>query len=273
MRRTQPSSDLLSRQRYCITTGQVSCCSGTPGATGPAGPAGPGISCGIVYSGITTGRTDPDPSSIIAGAGAYWLQRDDADLHISTGSSWTKLVFSTPIYFLDTATNIMYFAVDVPPSVTVVDDLGLLVGCRDRNLYEYNTTTQKWEVCCNISPATKAISNSPVAINTLSDAALLTTTVTHGLTGMSAQLSASVYLTGLAGETGQGYIYLSAAGVTGTKFPYTSGTTFPETYTISETFAGLPLGASTVGLYGYNTGISASGAGNLSVLYNVTPGV
>jgi len=266
MRRTPASSELTAKQRYCLTTGSGNCCSGGTGPAGPAGPAGPGVACGTVYSGITV----PTSAGPVGPPGTYLLQITGSVLFVSVAGLWANVRFLTPIYFFDTVTGIMYYAEsDNVGNATVINDTGLLIGCRDRNIY--HNVNGVWDICCNISPQTASITGAPVNINSMTETALMTTSINHGVTGMNAQLTASVYLTGFSGNTGQGYLYLSAAGVTGTKFPYTSGTSFPETYTIAETFTGLPTGSSTVGLYGNNTGITATGAGNLSVLYNLTP--
>lgn len=245
------------------------CCNLLPpaGPTGPSGPAGPGVACGIVYTGTTVLTAAP---TLVGPSGTYVLQINGSVLFVSMGGSWVNVGFLTPIYFFDTATGIMYYAeTDNIGNAIIVEDTGLLIGCRDRNIYHNENGV--WDTCCNISPLTASIAGAPVNINSTSTTALMTTSISHETPGMNAQLTASVYLTGFSGNTGQGYLYLSAAGVTGTKFPYTSGTSFPETYTIAETFTGLPTGSSTVGLYGNNTGITATGAGNLSVLYNLTP--
>ncbi len=270
MRRSQPSSDLLMRQRYCITTGRTSCCSGDVGPTGPVGvtgPAGPGVTCAMVYSGITTESSQPIQPPYYAN-GTYWFQITGSALHIKTSSGWNAIGFSDPIYFLDTVTNKMYYVENDDAPATLATDEGLIIGCRDHVFY--NNVNGVWEVCCNITPMTSAVSNASFSINSATPTALITSSIVNDVTGTSAQLSASVYLNGI-GATGQGYLYLAAAGVTGTKFPYTVGPSFPDTYTVTETFKTLPNGTATIGLYGYNTGVTATGGGNLSALYNLSP--
>lgn len=258
------------RSIYTYNSGRWGlCCNLLPpaGPTGPTGPVGPGVACGDVYTGTTGLNSAP---VFVGPPGTYALQINGSVLYISRDGFWVNVPFSTPIYFFNPATGIMYYAeTDNVGNAIIVEDTGLLIGCRDRNIYHNENGV--WDTCCNISPLTASLSGSPISVNSTTHTALLTTAITHGTPGMNAQLAATVYLSGSSGDTGQGYLYLMAAGVTGTKFPYTASPTFPETYTITQTFTGLPLGSSTVGLYGNNTGITSIGAGNLSVLYNLTP--
>jgi hypothetical protein len=267
MRKSTTSSELLARQRYCITTGQVSCCSGGTGPTGPSGPAGTSAECGTVYSGKVSQNSAPLP---VGAAGEYGFQLNGTVLYVSNGTSWVNVAYTTPIYFLDTVNNILYYSVqDSTGNATIVTDISLLFDCRTKALLSYNGST--WGSCCKLAPNATGVSNTSVSINSGSSIPLATASIIQDATGNTIQLTSSVYLSTATGTTGQGYLYLVAGGATGTAFPYTAGAPFPNTYSISETFSNMPAGASTVGLYGFNTGVTATGAANLSITYNLTP--
>ena len=276
MRKTQASSELLQRQRYCLSTGQVSCCSGATGPTGPAGAPGTGLCYGPVFSGNVS-HTSGDPTGVGV-TGAYGFQAVGTSLLKSNGTAWVKQTTPTSYYFLDSSvsgSHPMYRVNDSDERPTEVANCDLIFDTNEGTLYTRESATG-WEVGVSLvgptgPPPSGASANTSVPYTippSSGPTPLLTKGITPDISPSSIQVTAT--LTVNAG-TGEGIVYAVVNGVQGTEFPYTANPSRPVTISFTQMFAGVS-GSSTyvVSVYGQSTNVvGASGSCTLAIIYNL----
>jgi hypothetical protein len=290
MRPTRPSSELLARQRYCITTGSSSCCAGGTGPSGPTGPAGAtgadglGVCYGDVFSG-GVGNTEFPPLGV---SGAYGFQTIGTVLGKSNGTNW--IIQSTPslYYFLDSNPPYTMYNVSggaTAPSTNI--ECGMIFSPRDGTMYIPSGTG--WAPGTSLIGPTGAIGptgptgsigpTGPVHAGAAGESSiiiivdaplpLIATFVNPSVNPGSVYASSTLRLSSTAPSEGE--LYFVVNGETGMSFPYTTTATRPTTHSISQMFTGVTGSPANVSLYGeYTNGISATGTGVLSVMYNMT---
>jgi hypothetical protein len=275
MRKTQASSELLQRQRYCISTGQVSCCSGSTGPTGPAGAPGTGLCYGPVFSGnVSQTSTAPIGAGV---TGAYGFQVVGTVLFKSNGTAWVKQTTPINYYFMDTSTvgpYPMYRVDDNDERPTEVANCDLIFDTTEGTLYTRDPSG--WQAGISlIGPPGPAPSGA--SSNTTTGVTIPSTGAQQSISGISINpdIPSSVQVTAtltISAGAGEGVVYAVVNAISGMEFPYTANATRPITISFTQMFdisaGALPI---LISIYGKSTNSTAATvACTSSIIYNLT---
>ncbi len=277
MRKTQASSELLQKQRYCLSTGQISCCSGATGPTGPAGPPGTGICYGPVFTGHVS-QTSTAPTGVGV-TGAYGFQAEGTNLLKSNGTSWVHQTTPTTYYFMDSTagTHPMYRVNDGDTRPTEVANCDLIFDTNEGTLYTREIATGWHASISLIGPTGPAPSGASATTSTFtipnsgSDTILKSTFITPAISPSAVQVSATLKLDS-ASVSGEGVVYAVVNSVSGVEFPYTSNIDRPTTVSFTQMFTGITGTVPTpVSIYGRTTNLTTTtGTVVTSIIYNLT---